>query len=198
MATFVVLSIIAYLLGSLSSAIVVCKMFHLPDPRSTGSKNPGATNVLRIAGKSKAAIVLAGDLLKGFIPVIVAHFLFLTPYQIGFVGLLAVLGHVFPVFYQWKGGKGVATALGVYLGLTPLLGPLCFISWLITFKLFRYSSLASLVTVFLAPFYVAFLLPGAVAWMPVAIIGILIIIQHRSNIERLYNGTENKFKSKLS
>ncbi len=197
MVTLFILSVLAYLLGSVSSAIIVCKLFNLPDPRSTGSKNPGATNVLRIGGKSKAAIVLLGDLLKGFIPVLVAKFLLLSPAQVGLVGLLAVIGHVFPIFYQWKGGKGVATALGVYLAFSPWLGPLCLITWLIIFKLFRYSSLSSLVTVALAPLYTEFLLPGTLAWLPIFLIGLLVFFQHRHNIARLCRGKEPKFEKKF-
>lgn len=183
----------SYFLGSVSSAIIVCKIFGLPDPRSTGSNNPGATNVLRIAGKTKAAIVLLCDLLKGFLPVLVAQYFLLPNFWIGFVGLCTVIGHVFPIFYNGKGGKGVATALGVYLGVNVWIGLLCILSWLVVFKLFRYSSLASLVVVFLAPFYVFFLLDGNAAWIAVALIGILVIYQHHQNIKRLLSGTESKF-----
>ncbi len=187
------LFILAYLFGSVCSAIIVCKLFNLPDPRSTGSNNPGATNVLRIAGKSKAAIVLVGDMLKGYFPVLIAQLCGMTEPVVGMIGLFAVIGHMFPIFYQGKGGKGVATAIGVYFGLSPWLGLLALASWLILFKLFRYSSLASLVMVILAPIYATFLL-GYIAWVPVLIIGGLVCIKHAKNIERLLNGTESKFK----
>jgi glycerol-3-phosphate acyltransferase PlsY len=197
MIILLMLSILAYLLGSVSSAIIVCKLFNLPDPRLTGSKNPGATNVLRIGGKSKAAIVLLGDVLKGVIPVLIAKLLLLSPFLVGLVGLFAVIGHIFPVFYQFKGGKGVATALGVYVAFSPLLGLLCVISWYIIFKLYRYSSLSSLVTVALTPIYTAFLFPGTLAWLPMLLIGLLVVFQHHANIGRLCRGIEPKFEKKF-
>lgn len=197
MIIFFILSILAYLLGSVSSAITVCKIFNLPDPRATGSKNPGATNVLRIGGKSKAAIVLLGDLLKGVIPVLLAKIFLLSPVLVGLVGFFAVIGHIFPLFYQLKGGKGVATALGVYLAFSPLLGLLCVISWYIVFKLFRYSSLSSLVAVILAPIFTIFLFPGIMAWFPMLLIGLLVIFKHRANIGRLCRGIEPKFEKKF-
>lgn len=197
MMIFSILSVLAYLLGSVSSAIIVCKLFNLPDPRSTGSKNPGATNVLRIGGKSKAAIVLLGDLLKGLIPVLIAKYFLLSPVYAGLIGFFAVIGHVYPIFYQWKGGKGVATALGVYFAFSPWLGLLCVISWYIMFKLFRYSSLSSIVAVCLAPIYTELLFPGTFGWFPIFLLGLLVIYQHRANIGRLCRGIEPKFEKKF-
>jgi glycerol-3-phosphate acyltransferase PlsY len=192
--SFVVLLIIAYLLGSISSAILVCKLFKLPDPRTTGSKNPGATNVMRTGGKSKAAIVLLGDALKGVIPVLIAEYLLLPPWQIGLVGFFAVLGHIFSIFYHGKGGKGVATALGVYFAFAPWLGLVSVLTWLLIFKIFRYSSLASIMMVSLAPICAWILLPGTSIWVPFALMGALILYKHRQNIGRLGRGTEPKFE----
>lgn len=180
----------AYLLGAISSAIIVCKLFHLPDPRATGSHNPGATNVLRIGGKSMAALVLVFDVFKGLLPVLLAkHIPSMSGWMI-WIGLAAVVGHMFPVFYHWKGGKGVATALGVYFGFSGLLGLYCLLSWLVVFKLCRYSSLASLITVCLAPLYLAYMFSGYL--LPMLILAILIVIKHRQNIVRLFKGTESK------
>lgn len=198
----IILTLGAYLLGSLSSAIVICKMFGLPDPRSTGSNNPGATNVLRIAGKSKAAMVLLFDLFKGLLPVLLVKYssIFfpsvkdISTHLMGIVGLAAVVGHVFPVFYQFKGGKGVATALGVYWGLSLWVGLGCTLAWLVIFKLFRYSSLASLVMVSIASILTALLIPTYYALIPALSMAALIIFKHSANIQRLFQGKEPKFK----
>lgn len=186
----------SYLLGSISSAILVCQLFRLPDPRTTGSQNPGATNVLRIGGKSKAAMVLLGDVLKGLLPVLFIKYIgHESDFMAGIIGCAAVLGHIFPIFYRFQGGKGVATVLGVYFGLSGLFGLACGLTWLIIFKGFRYSSLSSLIMVILAPIYAVFLLSHG-AWFPLLFLAILIVYKHRSNVERLYNGTESKFSKK--
>lgn len=186
----------SYLLGSLSSAILICQLFRLPDPRTTGSQNPGATNVLRIAGKSKAAMVLFGDVFKGLLPVLLIKYVgHESDFIAGIIGCAAVLGHIFPVFYRFQGGKGVATVLGVYFGLSSLFGLACGLTWLIIFKGFRYSSLSSLIMVILAPVYAVFLLSHG-TWFPLLFLAILIIYKHRANMERLYNGTESKFSKK--
>lgn len=136
--------ITAYLLGSLSSAIIVCKAFGLPDPRSQGSKNPGATNVMRIGGKKLAVLVLVGDVLKGVVAVLLAKTLGLSGELLAAAGFAVFLGHCFPVFFSFKGGKGVATAMGALLALSPFIAGLTFLVWLIVFAVFRYSSLAAM------------------------------------------------------
>lgn len=187
---------LAYLLGSVSSAILICKLFHLPDPRTAGSHNPGASNVLRIAGKSKAATVLIFDVFKGMLPVLFGRYLFHADlFWQGMIGLFAVLGHVFSIFYHGKGGKGVATALGVYLGLNIWVGLLCAAAWGLTFKKYRYASLASLISICLGGILMVFFYPGTKAWVPVFLIAALVVFKHHSNISRLLKGTESKFNT---
>ena len=185
---------ISYLLGSLCSAIIVCRLFHLPNPVTEGSKNPGTTNVLRIAGKKYAAIVLLGDLLKGTLPILLARMLGASDALIGFVGLSAVIGHIYPLYFQFKGGKGVATALGVILGINALLGVAVLVTWALVAKLSHYASLASIVAITLAPFYALFILPSNVWFLPLAMIALLIVYMHRENINRLFAGVEPKIK----
>lgn len=191
----VALIFFAYLLGSICCAIIVCKLFHLPDPCSTGSNNPGATNVLRIAGKSKAAIVLAGDMLKGLIPVLLGHFFSFNYFEIGIIGFFAIIGHTFPVFYAFRGGKGVATAIGVYFGLSGWLGLCCLVIWMTVFKCFRYASLSSIFMVALAPVFGLYLI-GKNTWISLLFIAILVIFNHRQNISRLLAKKEPKFSQK--
>ena len=188
---------VAYLLGSISSAILVCRLFGHPDPRTQGSSNPGATNVLRIAGKPAAALTLLGDVLKGVLPVLAATALGLSPFAVALVGFCAFLGHLFPVFFQFKGGKGVATALGVLVAIQPWLALATAATWLIIAVFFRYSSLASLVAAFFAPVYYVF--GSGLAWraqpamgIALAIIGVLLFYRHRANIARLVQGTESR------
>jgi glycerol-3-phosphate acyltransferase PlsY len=183
--------IIAYLLGSVSSAIVVSKIFKTPDPRTEGSGNAGATNVLRIAGKQQAAIVLVGDILKGLIAVLIGHLLHVAGFKLGIVGLAAVLGHVFPLYFGFKGGKGVATAIGVTLGLSFISGIVMAATWGVIAFVFRYSSLASLVAVVLAPIFLLIFSHGAY-FIPSALIAALIVWKHKDNITRLQNKTESK------
>ena len=147
----------AYLIGSFSTAIIVCRLYGLPDPRSQGSQNPGATNVLRFGGKKAAAITLLGDFLKGLLPVLVTRALDFSDTTIALVGIATVLGHLYPVYFGFKGGKGVATAFGVLLGLSWLLGAAAALTWIILAKLFRISSLAAILTTSLAPLYAWFL-----------------------------------------
>lgn len=189
--------IIAYLLGSLSTAILVSKLLRLPDPRTTGSKNPGATNVLRSGGKTAAIITLIGDVGKGWLPVFVALQLDLFPgWAIGLIGLAAFLGHVFPVYYRLQGGKGVATALGVILALNPLAGGLVLLTWLLVAAIWRYSSLAALVAAGMAPVYTVFL--GMDHWISaaVALMSVILFIRHDSNIRRLMRGEESRIGKK--
>ncbi|WP_353647176.1 glycerol-3-phosphate 1-O-acyltransferase PlsY [Colwellia sp. UCD-KL20] len=186
--------VLAYLAGSISSAILICKIQHLPDPRDVGSHNPGATNVLRSTNKLTAAFVLSFDVIKGAIPVWGAYFLGIEPLYIGFIGVAACLGHMFPIFFGFKGGKAVATAFGVLLPLGFTLGALLISTWLIVAKLTRYSSLAAIVTVSLAPLYTWMIKPIYV--FPVLMLSALVIIRHKDNIQRLLKGTENKISVK--
>ena len=142
----------AYLLGSISSAIIVCRLMGLPDPRTQGSHNPGATNVLRIGGKKAAAITLLGDSLKGLIPMLIAHKLQVNDLTLALTGLAAFIGHLYPIFFRLKGGKGVATALGVQIGLHWGFGLLVAATWLIVAKMVNISSLSALVSMALAPY----------------------------------------------
>ena len=189
---------IAYLLGSLCSAVIVSQLFNLPDPRSEGSKNPGATNVRRLAGKQYAAIVLLGDFLKGLLPVWIASFMHLSPFAQGLTGLAAVLGHIYPMFFDFKGGKGVATTLGVLLGFQPILGMFAMLTWALVAYFSRYASLASMVAVATAPVLSLLHITGKSASLPLLIIAVLVIYQHRQNITRLQEGKESKldFKSR--
>jgi len=186
----IILIIIGYLLGSLSSAIIVCKLMKLADPRSEGSGNPGATNMLRMHGKNIAMIVLAGDALKGFIPVILARIVGLDDFWLGIVAFAALVGHVFPIFFQFKGGKGVATTIGGLLGLVPVVGIICAVVWILVAAIFRYSSLASLAAVVVAPFLMVFIYVHF--FIPVALMTALVIWKHWDNIEKLRDGTESK------
>lgn len=190
MLTFVAI-ILAYLLGSLSCAIIVSKIGNSPDPRTQGSGNAGATNMLRIGGKKQAAIVLIGDLLKGLIAIWIGYALHVSGMKLGLVGLAAVIGHIFPVYFGFKGGKGVATAIGVVLGLSLISGVLMAASWAAIAFALRYSSLASLIAVILAPVFLVIFAKVGYA-IPVICIALLIIWKHKENIVRLQNKTESK------
>ena len=193
-ATFLFLfnAVVAYLVGSISSAVIVCRLCDLPDPRLEGSKNPGATNVLRLAGKQYAAIVLLADMLKGLLPVLLAQLLGAGPVIVGFTCFAAVLGHMFPIFFDFKGGKGVATAIGALLGFHFLLGVMVIVTWLLIANFTRYSSLASIVSIILAPFYSLFVVHSIIAFPPLMCIAIFVLYQHRENITRLIDGKESK------
>lgn len=191
------LIIFAYLLGSVATAIVTCKLMGLPDPRTQGSNNPGATNVLRFGGKKAAAITLLGDGLKGVIPVVLARFVFgIEDYTwLILIGIAAFLGHLYPVFYGFKGGKGVATTIGVFLGVN-LWGGLAFVAtWLIMAKGFKISSLAALIATALSPLYFWLLTGHTQLTLGVGVIAVLIFWRHRSNIEKLLDGSEDKIKA---
>lgn len=185
--------VVAYLVGSISSAILICRVLDLPDPRTTGSQNPGATNVLRISNKTTAATVLLLDVLKGVIPVWGSYFIGLDPISLGFIALAACLGHMYPIFFQFKGGKAVATAFGVLLPIGIDLGILLILTWGIVAKSSKYSSLAAIVTVSLAPLYTWLLKPSYV--FPVLMLSALIIFRHKDNIIRLVKGTEPKLSN---
>ncbi|MFT5277741.1 MAG: glycerol-3-phosphate acyltransferase PlsY [Glaciecola sp.] len=191
MISFTVMMIIAaYLLGSISSAIVVCYLFGKGDPRTQGSGNPGATNVLRIAGPFAAVLVLTFDILKGTISVYAAFRLGLDALSLGIVAIAACIGHMFPIFFKFKGGKGVATALGCLFSLGFDLAGLLLGTWLLVILITGYSSVAAILTVTLAPFYTLFFKPDYL--YSVLMLSILIVWQHRENIKRLYRGEESK------
>ena len=190
----ILLPVFSYLFGSISSAIIVCKIMGLPDPRSSGSNNPGATNVLRIGGKKAAAITLVGDVLKGLIPVIVTKLVTDDPAIIALAAAAAFLGHLYPVFFGFRGGKGVATALGVYLGLSWQLTLALLAIWLLTAVVFRYSSLAALTAAAVAPVVVYFLLPGVPYLVLTVLVAILLFWRHRENIRRLVAGSESRIR----
>lgn len=185
-----------YLIGSISAAILVCRIAGLPDPRTQGSGNPGATNVLRVGGKVPAAVTLLGDALKGFIPVIVASAMDVAPLWVGLTAIAAVLGHLFPVFFQFRGGKGVATAYGAIFGISWLTGLLVIASWLAVSLTFRYSSLAALTSMVLLPLYLWITTRSMELVVCGALIGVMIFWRHRANIGRLLSGTEPKIGDK--
>lgn len=189
------LVVLGYLSGSLSSAIIVCRLMGFPDPRTRGSGNPGATNVLRYGGKKAAAVVLLGDMLKGLVPVAIARALEIPEAGVATVGLAAFLGHLYPVFFGFQGGKGVATALGVSLGLSWIVGLALLATWLATAFLFRYSSLAALVATVVAPVYTWVALGSPPMLVMMMIMSALLIWRHRSNIHKLLTGAESRIGS---
>jgi glycerol-3-phosphate acyltransferase PlsY len=192
MMTIALLVLAAYLLGSVSSAIIVCRLMGLPDPRTQGSNNPGATNVLRIGGKKAAAITLAGDCLKGLIPLLAAHALQLETPGLAATGLAAFLGHLYPVFFGFQGGKGVATALGVQWGLYWPLGLSVAAIWLFMAKVIRISSLSALVSMGLAPFLLWWLWDDPWLVGMQVLISLILFWRHRSNIRNLLAGAEGR------
>lgn len=188
--------IVSYLIGSISAAILVCRLMGKGDPRSVGSGNPGATNVLRAYGKFPALLTLAGDVLKGFLPVVVGAGLRLDPAIVAGAGVAAFIGHLYPVFFGFKGGKGVATLIGLLFGYDWRLG-LCFIvTWLAVAAVCRYSSLAALCATLAAPLYALLLglpLPYALA---LGVMAPVVFWRHAENIQRLRNGTEGRIGAK--
>lgn len=186
----------SYLIGSLSSAIILCKLAGLPDPRTEGSGNPGATNVMRIGGKKLAALTLLGDLLKGLTPVILAWLLNQSPLTVSLVAIAAFIGHLFPIFFGFKGGKGVATALGAILGLNYLVALCALGVWIIIFAITKISSLSALIAAVSAPIFLyLFNASSEIVWA-VIFMDLLLIYRHKSNIQRLLKGEEGKLKSK--
>lgn len=188
------LLIFAYLLGSVCSAIIVCKALGLPDPRTEGSRNPGTTNVLRIGGKGPAALTLLGDMLKGVIPVLVGHYLKLDPAWIAAIGFAAFLGHLYPVFFGFEGGKGVATALGVLLALYWPLGLIVVGIWIAAFASTRISSLGAICGFVAAPIACWYLAPGYL-WGTLAM-SVILLARHHANIRALLKGEERRFGTK--
>jgi glycerol-3-phosphate acyltransferase PlsY len=190
--TEILLSIAGYLLGSISSAILVCKILGLPDPRTQGSGNPGATNVMRLGGKRAAAVTLFGDTLKGFIPVIIGQLMGVSITGLGVIGFSAFIGHLYPVFFGFRGGKGVATAIGFLMAATWKVGLANVLTWVIVAKVFRISSLSALTAFLLTPLYAWWLVPGEHHYLVVVtIISVILFWRHRSNIRKLIEGTED-------
>ncbi|MFW2571657.1 glycerol-3-phosphate 1-O-acyltransferase PlsY [Legionella sp. 29fVS95] len=191
---FIFVVVIAYLAGSVCSAVIVSRIFSLPDPRVTGSQNPGATNVLRLAGKKYALIVLIADMLKGLLPVVLAKALGAGPATISFTCFAAVMGHMYPVFFNFQGGKGVATAIGALLGFHFILGVMVIATWLLVANFSRYSSLASMASIALAPVYAIVTMSGMETLPPLLFIAMFILYKHRENITRLIDGEEPKIR----
>lgn len=190
------LIIVAYLLGSISTAIITCKLMGLPDPRTQGSNNPGATNVLRIGGKKAAAVTLFGDFLKGLLPVLIGLALKVEPMVLALIAMAAFLGHLYPIFFGFKGGKGVATALGVILGLSWQVALAALLTWLVMAKLFKISSLSALTAAVLTPLYCWLLTPQLEYIIMFSVMSLLLIWRHRSNIRKLLSGEEGKIGKK--
>jgi glycerol-3-phosphate acyltransferase PlsY len=186
------LPLAAYLFGSISTAVLIARAMGLQDPREVGSRNPGATNILRYGGKTAAVLTLIGDILKGVIPVLIARALTADAVIITLCGFAAFLGHLFPVFFSFRGGKGVATALGVWFALNPWVGLALLATWILMALLFRYSSLAALTASAAAPLYVAWLSPGTPYLATMIVMSAILIFRHRSNIRNLIAGTETK------
>ena len=193
--TFYPLLIAAYLIGSISSAILICRTLGLPDPRTQGSNNPGATNVRRIAGNKVAALVLLCDLLKGFLPVFLANILELSLFEIALIGLGVFLGHIYPVFFDFKGGKGVATYIGILMGIAPSVGLAFILIWLFIAKVLKISSLSALVATAISPVYFYLLNDDIASASVITTLCLLIFYTHRSNIKRLISDEEDGIKS---
>ena len=197
--------LLGYLLGSLSFAVIISRIMGLSDPRTYGSKNPGATNVLRSGNRAAAALTLLLDAAKGWLAVMLADWLG-RPYglqegSMALTGLAAFVGHVYPIFFRFAGGKGVATALGVLLGISPLLGLATAATWLLVAWLFRYSSLAALIAALMAPAY--YVLGEGLAWyinarvmLALSAMSVLLLYRHAENIGRLVRGTESRMGRK--
>ena len=185
-----------YFLGSVSSAVLVSKLMGLPDPRQSGSGNPGATNVLRLGNKPAAALTLLGDVLKGVLPVLIAKYLDADTTGIALAGLGAFLGHLFPVFFGFAGGKGVATSLGIFLALNPLIAGSQVAVWALMALVFRYSSLAALVTALATPILLFWQMDDPVLTGFGIILAALLVFRHRANIARLVQGNESKIQLK--
>ncbi len=189
----VVWIVAAYLIGSIAFGILVSKLFGLPDPRTVGSGNIGATNVARSGKKLPAVLTLLGDAFKGWLPVWLALQSGMLMWVVACVGLAVFFGHLFPIYHRFKGGKGVATALGIMLAISLMLGLAALATWAIVFAISRYSSLAAIVAAVLAPLYAWFLLPYQDYVMLMLVIAVMLIWRHRTNIQKLLAGTESGF-----
>ncbi|SJL85003.1 glycerol-3-phosphate 1-O-acyltransferase PlsY [Vibrio palustris] len=191
-----IMTIFAYLLGSISSAVLICRLVRLPDPRKSGSMNPGATNVLRLGGRKIAITVLLMDMLKGTIPVWGGYFLGIDAIVLGVIAIASCLGHMYPIFFHFRGGKGVATALGAIAPIGLSLTAMMVLTWLAIAVVFRFSSLAAIITALLTPLYTWMVNPQYT--LPVSMLCCLIVLRHHQNIRRLLLGTEPKVGDKPS
>jgi len=189
------LLIASYLIGSISSAVIICKILGIPDPRTQGSKNPGATNVLRLGGKKIAAFVLIFDGLKGAVPVFIGEYYGFGLIALTLTVLCAFLGHIFPVFFRFKGGKGVATYLGGLIAINLLAGLIFSLIWLLVAKVLKISSLAALIATALSPFYFYLITGDLKSTTIISLISLLIFYTHRDNIKRLINKDEDVIQS---
>ena len=194
--SFIILIPLSYVIGSINSSIIFSKIYKLPDPRDYGSKNPGATNILRSGNKFLALTILSFDILKGFLPVFIAYYFIEDKLYIQIIGLVAVVGHIFPIFYNFKGGKGVATALGAILGFDSILGLICLLTWLITAFLFRYSALSAIVSFTFLPVYTWLSYENLAITSIYLFLAIVVIYKHKKNIENLLNNKETKIGNK--
>ena len=193
---YLITPLAAYLLGSVSSAILISRLLGLPDPRTEGSRNPGATNVLRLGSKPGAVLTLVGDIAKGVLPVVAARWILDEPVLLALAALGAFLGHLFPVYFRFEGGKGVATALGVLAAIDWQLASILIATWLVVAAVFRYSSLAALVTAAAAPVYL-FWLTGEPVFVALGVVlAALLFFRHSENIRRLLCGNESKIGKK--
>lgn len=198
MLTFV-LPVIAYLLGSVSTAVIASRALGLPDPRAAGSGNPGATNVLRVGGRKAAIITLSGDVLKGLLPVVLARGLDASAITVAATALAALIGHIFPLFFRLRSGKGVATAWGALAAISPWAGLGLLITWLAVAVIFRYSSLAALVAALAAPFFILLTVssPASFVYGGVTVLmSALLLWRHRPNIRKLWAGEESRIGAK--
>jgi acyl phosphate:glycerol-3-phosphate acyltransferase len=193
---YLILVGLAYLFGSISSALVLCRIAGYPDPRRQGSGNPGATNILRLYGKKAAAITLAGDLLKGLLPVLIGRALHAPDMILAGMGVAAFLGHLYPIFFQFKGGKGVATFIGILYGLAWQAGVAFMLVWIVIAATFRYSSLSALVATALSPVLVFISAPSHAYLAATLLMAGFIFWRHQANIRKLLTGTERKIGSK--
>jgi acyl phosphate:glycerol-3-phosphate acyltransferase len=193
---YLILVGLAYLFGSISLALVLCRIAGYPDPRWQGSGNPGATNILRLYGKKAAAITLAGDLLKGLLPVLIGRALHAPDMILAGMGVAAFLGHLYPIFFQFKGGKGVATFIGILYGLAWQAGVAFMLVWIVIAATFRYSSLSALVATALSPVLVFISVPSYAYLAATLLMAGFIFWRHQANIRKLLTGTERKIGSK--
>ncbi len=190
----IIITLIAYLIGSVSFGILASKLFNIADPRTMGSKNPGATNVMRQGNKVAAIFTLLGDMLKATILLLIAKFYGVSDSLIVLIAIAVMLGHVYPIYYQFKGGKGVATALGILLGISPVLALSVFIIWIIIFFIWKFSSLAAIGATLSSPIIALWIgLSNQLVFL-MCILSLIILIRHKSNIKNLLNGTESGFK----
>lgn len=194
--SFIFLIGVSYAIGSINSSIIFSKIFKMQDPRDYGSKNPGATNILRSGNKLLAFATLMFDISKGILPVLLSYYYFENKLFVQIIGIFAVIGHIFPIFYNFKGGKGVATALGVILGFDFALGLICLLTWLITAFLFRYSALSAIVSFTFLPLYTWLSYENLAITLLYLALTIVVIYKHKTNIKNLINNKETKIGRK--